>query len=616
VFQCKKCKEISHVERIHLRGNNIHLKLECARGHRVTHKISKQQVVGILVSLLRSIYVCLKCGSDMTLIHKNLGKSVVRFTFICPYHGRQTKDVDYHYHTKIDQLKDSVDSTKSIIESMFCRRCGQSLSINEIHEQFSVYHMKTRCSNGHSDLRYLASTTDSSTTKKVLQQLLQCDKCELIGKLLEIVQKGKNARVVMRCPTHGQRRKLIPLSLVGIQKDAIRELPKGELVESMLDCGKCRQPLAIRSIERKKDGFRIKTVCRNGHTSELTMPIDWGRESIDSVVGAVLKCKECDLITSIMERKVGKKHVEISIVCPIHGVQKKGLTVDISKHVDEIEKEVDLSSSIEIGLTCEKCDTPLLIRKVNLENDVIKMSMECRNAHRVERFFSCSLDTKHMVEIFTHAFECTKCHESLDLVAIESKDQDTTATLQCLTHGNMRMKIPTGVTNALLDSHLTSMSNKLVANLIVEKMSHKLKCEFTYDEDADALDMLDIVAGIIDKQELHLVSENKISDNSHEIVYIGRTEGVGSEFVVVGSVMRNERAIKLQVHTADETTIVSRFKEMRDKLRETMLRLQKVTDDVEPIKIVCAHCAGPLDERGLPGETTKCPHCDTPLHWT
>ena len=55
--------------------------------------------------------------------------------------------------------------------------------------------------------------------------------------------------------------------------------------------------------------------------------------------------------------------------------------------------------------------------------------------------------------------------------------------------------------------------------------------------------------------------------------------------------------------------------EMRDNLREVLLKLQDKTGDIAPKKIQCVECGAALPKRALPGETIICEHCGTPLHW-
>jgi hypothetical protein len=90
---------------------------------------------------------------------------------------------------------------------------------------------------------------------------------------------------------------------------------------------------------------------------------------------------------------------------------------------------------------------------------------------------------------------------------------------------------------------------------------------------------------------------------------------VGDEFVVVGAVSSDALSVRISVASNDEEKLNMLLSDMKDELREVLLRIQSKSEDTGPRKIECTHCGAALPRRALPGETVVCEHCGTPLHW-
>ena len=614
MFECNRCRKPYYLQKLEVRGRDARLGLRCLNGHKGSRKITLDQMNSISEELFNGVYVCLECGSAMTLLKKKMSKSSVEFIFVCPTHGPQLRVLDYRYQSQVESAKEHVNSTESIMESMNCPRCAQPFAINEIGERHDILYLRSKCSNGHSRTLKLANTTDEETLKHVLQNVVKCDKCGMTGKLTELERKGKAAGVVMKCPAHGEKRKTIPLSLFALQRDAISELSRDKLVHSMLSCNECKSPLAIRSIEHEKKGYDLKCVCRNGHNSEMIMPFDWGKESIDSVVNALLKCRECDLLTHVVESKVGKKLVDIEIVCPVHETQKKGVAIDVYKHLEERAGDVDRSASLERSLKCEKCDTALRIRDLKRKDGYVEFGMDCRNGHRTTRYFANDLDPGTLVVIYSQAFECPRCHSSMELTKTESDKDDFVATINCATHGETEFKMPHEHELVMKDAYLSTLTLDKLELLSVERFQAKTDCEFTIDDESDPSEMIQLIASVIDEQNVRFVAEKKTTEGTNEVWYVGLTEE-SDEFLVIGSVSADNNMLSISVKAANEDQITGIFNDLRDRMRDLLLRRQRVSEDSSPIIIMCPHCKGALEEKALPGESIECPHCGVTLHW-
>ncbi|MHA2188525.1 MAG: hypothetical protein ACW99V_09850, partial [Candidatus Thorarchaeota archaeon] len=84
---------------------------------------------------------------------------------------------------------------------------------------------------------------------------------------------------------------------------------------------------------------------------------------------------------------------------------------------------------------------------------------------------------------------------------------------------------------------------------------------------------------------------------------------------VIGSVSTDNNLLSISVKAANEDQISGIFNDLRDRMRDILIRRQKVSEDSSPIIIMCPHCKGALEEKALPGESMECPHCGVTLHW-
>ena len=126
--------------------------------------------------------------------------------------------------------------------------------------------------------------------------------------------------------------------------------------------------------------------------------------------------------------------------------------------------------------------------------------------------------------------------------------------------------------------------------------------------------MLDIVNDVIEQQSVKFIGEKSGTKNGEESWYYGKALA-GTEYIVIGSVSKENLTMRISVASDDESKMELLLSEMRDNLREVLLKLQAKTDDLAPKKIECVECGAALPKRALPGETVICDHCGTPLHW-
>ncbi|UCE11079.1 MAG: hypothetical protein JSW61_03855 [Candidatus Thorarchaeota archaeon] len=550
----------------------------------------------------------------MSVAGMDLRKRSVEYIFLCPIHGPTKRQVPQEFSRAIEELKSRVNSTKSMLDSLSCPRCGKVFAVHEIGEARGLLELKARCANGHKELRYLPKALDESVEKTVLKRVLHCDTCSLPSQLVKVENRKDYSRVEISCPVHSTGKKEIPLMFASSLARVADAVSDETLVRQMLRCRDCQGDLSIRSIRPDKSEYKMKCTCVNDHTTEMTKPIDWDEGSTEAIVEALLKCNECELTTEVLEHKVSGRDVEIQILCPLHGTMRKGLTVEVYKHLENFDSKIDRKPSIESSLKCKRCGTPVLIKKVKNRDGYFEVDIECQNDHGGDRYYKTKIGPALLRKIYRQGFECHRCHKPKDLAEIQIEDDKSIALVTCPEHGESKYDIPPEHATAVRDAFMAKATFPMMRELVDERLEMKNEFEYQIDASADTTEMFQIVKNIIDQHDVRMVAESSTVEGDGEAWYYGKALA-GDEFVVVGSVSAKERIVRISVSADDAEKMNLLLTPMRENLREVLLKIQAKSDDVEPKAILCARCGAALGKRALPGETSVCEHCGTPLHW-
>lgn len=597
-----------------MRGSTVRLFCQCLNGHKGKRDIGRHQADSMAPDIYKGLFICLECGSTMSLVHTDLGRHDVEYLFLCPIHGPLKKKNPAFYHSAVTGIQGTVNSAKSVLDSLTCPRCRQVFSTQSVEEKKGIMEFKYRCPNGHKEIRYARTEADPSVLKTVFKRLIHCEQCGLPCQVLDVSTKGIKARVEMSCPAHGKTKKEMPAKHAWMIEKIAEALSEGTIVRSMLTCTQCANELSIRSIDLDKSKYKLKCTCPNGHSIEMSQPTDLDEEAIEALVGGIMKCNECDLITELVGKKIDGTNVELELVCPIHGVMRKGIKPDIYKHLENREPDIDRESTIEESLRCTKCSAPIIIRDSKIKDDIIELKVECRNGHGSARYLSKTAHLDTLSQSYKQLYECHKCHNPIDLIQIKELAESADVYLSCERHGESSVSIPLSHVSSARDAYLQTKTLSDIQVLMDSTLQTKHACEYQMDANADPAEMLEIVKNVIEQHSVLFVDERTDSKNGLEAWYYGKALA-GDEFVVVGSVSKENLIIRITVASNNETKLELMLAEMRENLREVLLRIQTTTEDTAPKKIACPQCGAGILKRALPGETIVCEHCGVPLHW-
>ncbi|TFG30024.1 hypothetical protein EU528_08835 [Candidatus Thorarchaeota archaeon] len=614
MFVCKKCKESMYVVSSEIRGSTLRLNCQCLKGHKEKRDLSRYQADSMGLDLFKGLFTCLECGSTMSLIHSDVGRKDCDEIFLCPIHGVIPKRIPSYYHNAVIAAKSTVNNAKSILDTLSCPKCGQIFSTHEVEEKKGVMIFKYRCPNGHKEIRYVPTDADPAILKTTFKRLIHCEQCGLPCKILDTSIKGEGARIEVSCPVHGKTRKEMPAKHAWMIEKIAAAVSEGSIVRSMLNCTECSSGLSIRSIELDKDKYKLKCSCPNGHTSEMTQPTELDEEAIDAIVAGVLKCNECDLTTDILSTKTTGSLIEFELVCPVHQVMKKGVIGGIYKHVEERESQIDKMDTVEKSLKCDKCPSVVTIKDTKIKDKIIELKVECRNGHSSERYVSQTAKYEELLRYYMQLFECYKCHGNRDLLRIDDSDGKTEVFLFCKQHKDSNLVIPPEHREAVRDAFVKTKSLRDLEILVDKTLQTKRACEYQMDANADATEMLEIIKNVIGQHSVLYVDEKTDPTTGLESWYYGKALD-GDEYVVIGSASKENLSLRITIASNNEKKLEVMLAEMRENLREVLLRIQTKSDDSAPRKISCPQCNAGLAKRALPGETIICEHCGTPLHF-
>jgi predicted Zn finger-like uncharacterized protein len=614
MFTCKKCNEPLNLDRVIDKGSVIKVIGKCVNGHESSRKVTRDQAQSMAEDVFGPVLKCLKCGRTLLFAHKDFRKTKGMYTFVCPEHGPIRKEVAASANQVVDQLIREGDISASINAGFTCPKCDKGLSIHDIRDERGVLVVRSVCPDGHKWNRFFTENIPPELMNGLLDRVLWCNTCGVPGRLVDLDKKGKEARIKTHCAVHGETKKMIPVGLVDEFKEAIGIEDEAPKVHSILDCHSCGKPLAIRTIMSSKRGYKLTCRCSNSHESVMKLPLTWDPETSEAIAAAIVRCRICGLFSPITDRDIGKRKAEIEITCPVHREQKKAMSVEVYKQIEDDIPEIDLTGSVDKSMRCPKCHTPYIIKTSKVTDEGVQFKVRCRNGHGASRLYALNLERDDMVQVYDHLFECPRCHAKQEFVGFSQEKDDISVNLNCATHGSSELKIPPGHESVVRSAYLRSVNLSWLEKLVNQKFQTKVVAEFTLDESSNIMENLQMVMHVIGEKDLQFVAEKTLDEGENEVWYFGMTDN-NDEFVVIGSVSQAKKMVGIRIAAEDESMVSHLMAEMKKSLSEILLKRMPVTES-KPIKIACPHCMAPMSRRALPGETITCDACGTPIHWT
>ncbi len=443
LFSCQRCREPLYIRNVEIKDRILTFETQCLNGHKSIRRLAEHQLQDMGEEIFKKLFTCFDCGSNMTLVDSQIKGTKIEGFFLCPRHGLQKREYPSSFSSIVNIAASDIDSPRSIVDSFRCPDCGLIFAISEIEIRKGIIEVAVKCANGHRAERYLPSNIEQSMLKRILQRVVHCDKCGMPGHIANAEESGNLVRIYSSCPVHGITKKDIPLSYLEPLRIAVSEIPEDAVLKATLTSRDCRQPLAIRSIEDDKSGYKLKCVCPGTkHATERILPLTWTESIAKGITSAILTCDECGNLTHILSRRKSSKKVSFHIVCPVHGVMQREAPPSVFEIISDFEESLDHIPSMVKSLSCTKCKMPLNLKDVEEKRGLIEFDVECRNGHSSKRLFKPGLTPNTLVDLYKRFYQCPECYESLELVYIEPGAREDRVVLLCSIHGKFVFDIP------------------------------------------------------------------------------------------------------------------------------------------------------------------------------
>ncbi|MHA1246984.1 MAG: hypothetical protein ACTSPE_06630 [Candidatus Thorarchaeota archaeon] len=443
MFTCTKCGEPLYVADAELKDKILRLDVQCLQGHKSVRRLVERQADEIAEEIFARMFVCLDCGSLMAHLYTETHRGEAEETVLCPIHGPQRRSFPVKYIPAVNEVISEMEPDRAVADSFVCPECGKVFAVREIDERPDYYEMKVRCPNGHRYTRYVAKNASADLLNKILQRVLNCERCTLPGHVEKVEHRGSKIRVHVACPVHGVSRKDLPATLEESFRSAVESIPDDAALRAMLTSLECPQPMAIQRIERDEKGYRFKMLCpATGRSTQSSLPVKWTGSARALVTRSVLTCDECGLLTHLTDKRERRGRVQFKVVCPIHGLMQREVPSDVFEIVTEEAEKIDYFPAIAKTLSCTKCGQPLIVRDIDEHRGMIEMKSECRNGHKNKRFFVSAMNEETYRQIFKMVYQCPECYGPLDLVDIKPAGRESRVTLLCPLHGKVVLEVP------------------------------------------------------------------------------------------------------------------------------------------------------------------------------
>ncbi len=474
----------------------LSLDVQCLNGHKSIRRIAEHQVEEVAQEIFNRMYNCLDCGYTMMMVATENQGDITECLFLCPNHGPQLREFPTKYLGHVNLAGADIDPYIAIRNSFRCKECGLVYAITDIEERTGILEITTRCANGHKDTKYLAPQADESIRKRILQRIVHCDRCGLPGHISGVEERKKDTRLYTICPMHGESKKTIPSSLLGIVQEAVSEIPEDAVVRAMLTTSKCHRPLVIKEIEEISSGYKFRTLCPGkGSTGDFMIPVSWNKRNNELVSQSVLTCSECGLQTYILEGRKKKNSTEFKVICPIHGVMLREAPHDVFEIIQDTSSTFDKMPSLIRSLGCQECGLPLTLRDVEQKRNLVEFDMDCRNGHRTKRFFVPNMDQETLIGLYKNLYKCPECYDPVDLVYTKPEGRETRVVLLCPLHGKQVLDVPDNHANAMNLAYTEIKEDRMKPRIEAVPEEPKIELEARTESPEIPLKQVDVMRG-------------------------------------------------------------------------------------------------------------------------
>ncbi len=238
--------------------------------------------------------------------------------------------------------------------------------------------MEVQCLNGHTGVRRIAESQIQQMVSEFMPKFFVCTECGLFMSLLGTETAGSRRYCVMLCPIHGVQKRNCPPELIPAVNEIASESTEADrsIVESFV-CPQCSQTYAVTEIQSHGAFYQLAVKCARGHRDTHYIPASLDTSLMKRVLQRVVYCDRCLLPERIVDTENRGSEVRLMLTCPVHGITKKDISIDLLELLREAASEISEDSIVRAVLFSSDCSNMLALVQIDTDRTGYRLQCIC-----------------------------------------------------------------------------------------------------------------------------------------------------------------------------------------------------------------------------------------------
>ncbi len=298
--------------------------------------------------------------------------------------------------------------------------------------------MNVQCLKGHKSVRRLAEHQVHDIAEDLFKRMFVCLDCGFKMVQLGTEVDGDTAESIFLCPNHGLQKREFPsrfLPTVSLLSGSV------ESTQSVIDsfrCETCGLVYAISDIDHKPGFLEMTVQCANGHKTRLYIADEEDESLMTTVLQRLAHCDRCGMPGHITDVERKKKTAKIFVTCPVHGVDRKEVPIEILPAVEQAVSEIPEDAVVKGMLISQDCHQLLTIRSVEAGKDGYRFRCVCPGKGRTTTRIIPVHWSDSVTELITNSIlSCDECGLLTSIQDVKPRKKKVEFKIVCPIHGVM-----------------------------------------------------------------------------------------------------------------------------------------------------------------------------------
>ncbi len=297
--------------------------------------------------------------------------------------------------------------------------------------------MEAQCIQGHTSVRRIAESQIQSMVPEIIPRLFVCTECGSFMTLLRTEAVGNRRYCVLLCPRHGVQKRTCPSELIPFVNEAAADTTRADrsIIESFI-CPQCSQTYAITDLQNRGDFYQMTVKCARGHRENHYIPASLDEPIMKKVLQRVVYCDRCLLPGQIIDVENRGRDVRVQTTCPVHGVAKKDIAVELLELLKEASSEITEDTIVRAALASRECGRTLAVTHIETDGTGYRFQCICPGTNiSLTRTLSFQW-TDTIKQIITHSIlTCEYCGLLTNILDSKKRKTITEFRSVCPVHG-------------------------------------------------------------------------------------------------------------------------------------------------------------------------------------